>query len=378
MKRKVLIIVKRLDGGTGTFVLNLIDLEKESNNNFHFDILSLETPAFRDIVRTDVEFFSGKNTYPEKYKLYPAGIITLIREVVWLTKKMGEMRPDITLCVDLHCILINYLALIVSRKRIPMIANIHNNVRDTIRSKSSPILGFILKIIFSHVLKKVNFIICVSTNLSSQVKDYFSLKSQPHTIYNGVTIPRGIKPKSFKYKKKILLCISRFDKQKDQVTLLKAFHMAFKEFPNIELVLVGDGSLKETIRKKVEKMGMSREIKFLDWVQKPETLYQKSDIFILSSKREGLPFVLIEAMSYGLPVISTNSPFGPSEILKEGKDGILVPIGDYGSMKEAIIKLVTNKKMYESLSRKSIKRAKFFSKENMLKNYRKVFYSLSE
>jgi len=79
-----------------------------------------------------------------------------------------------------------------------------------------------------------------------------------------------------------------------------------------------------------------------------------------------------------LPVISTNSPFGPSEILKEGKDGILVPIGDYGSMKEAIIKLVTNKKMYESLSRKSIKRAKFFSKENMLKNYRKVFYSLSE
>jgi glycosyltransferase involved in cell wall biosynthesis len=88
--------------------------------------------------------------------------------------------------------------------------------------------------------------------------------------------------------------------------------------------------------------------------------------------------VLLEAISQGLPIISTNAPYGPSEVLGNGKYGILTPVGDEEKMAEAMIELLSNKKRYNHFARKSLERVKFFSEEKMLKAYMQLILRLVE
>jgi glycosyltransferase involved in cell wall biosynthesis len=126
----------------------------------------------------------------------------------------------------------------------------------------------------------------------------------------------------------------------------------------------------------VSRLGLSRKISFLGWVKNISPYLKKSDIFVLSSKREGFGYVLIEAMSQGKPVISTNTPYGPSEILDNGKYGILVPMGDEEAMKRAILKLLTDKKKYHYYAKKAFERSEFFSLDKMLRAYKKLIVGL--
>ena len=105
---------------------------------------------------------------------------------------------------------------------------------------------------------------------------------------------------------------------------------------------------------------------------------RRSDVFVFSSKREGFGYVLLEAMSQGLPVISSNTPYGPSEILNNGKYGIIVPVGNVALLKKAILKLLIEDKVYKNYSKKSIERSIFFSKDKMINDYKKVLISLNK
>lgn len=133
----------------------------------------------------------------------------------------------------------------------------------------------------------------------------------------------------------VVLGVGKMKPQKDFPTLLKAFALLRQEHP-AKLIILGDGAGKEGLEALAETLGIRADVAFPGYVANPYAYFRHASLFVLSSAWEGLPNVLIEAMACGCPVVSTDCPSGPSEILDGGRFGRLVPVGDYEEMAKAI------------------------------------------
>lgn len=226
------------------------------------------------------------------------------------------------------------------------------------RSNSSPsgwAHNFLKKKIFSFFFKFSENIIVNSYEFKKELFDEFNLRSS--VIYNPLNL-NEIKRKSkinldfnFFKKKNILkiINVARFTKQKDHITLLKSFKTISKIIDS-RLLLIGYGSEKENIINFLKENNIYSKVKILNFQNNPYKYISKSDIFILSSKFEGLPNVLLEALSLKKFVISSNCPTGPSEILKNGKYGFLFKVGNHVDLSKKIIKYSKSMKKYNKMA----------------------------
>ena len=147
-------------------------------------------------------------------------------------------------------------------------------------------------------------------------------------IYNPLN-QAEIKKKAKKKVKKIfntrnkikILNIGRFTEQKDQITLLKSLNF-LKKYIDYEAILIGRGTLQSNLKKYVIENELNKKIKIMDFVENPYNLMSQTDIFVLSSKYEGLPNVLLESLVLKKFIISSDCPTGPREILINGRGGL--------------------------------------------------------
>lgn len=134
----------------------------------------------------------------------------------------------------------------------------------------------------------------------------------------------------------IILGVGRLAPQKDFGTLMDAAAVVRESQP-VRLLILGEGDERATLEQKIESMNAGSWISMPGFAKNPFSVMKNADLFVLSSKFEGLPGVLIQAMATGCPVVSTDCPSGPMEILKSGKYGRLVPVGDSQKMAGAIL-----------------------------------------
>lgn len=134
----------------------------------------------------------------------------------------------------------------------------------------------------------------------------------------------------------IVISVGRLTEQKDYSMLLDAFYMVIKQ-ANARLVILGEGEDRNHLERKVENLGLQEVVLLPGFVDNPYAYLAHSSVFVLSSRWEGLPTVLVEAMACGLPVISTDCPSGPREILQSGKYGRLIPVGDPAALSAAML-----------------------------------------
>jgi len=132
-----------------------------------------------------------------------------------------------------------------------------------------------------------------------------------------------------------IVCVARFTEQKDHATLLAAFN-SLNDMRKAGLVLIGHGPLEPALRASIEAMHLTQRVKLVTDEQNPFRWMSSANVVVLSSRWEGSPNVLIEAMALGTPVVSTDCPSGPSELLLGGRLGPLVPVGDAAAMAQAI------------------------------------------
>jgi glycosyltransferase involved in cell wall biosynthesis len=133
-----------------------------------------------------------------------------------------------------------------------------------------------------------------------------------------------------------VLGAGRLTAQKDFATLLSAFALA-KERQPLRLIILGEGELRDPLQALASELGVAPEVRFPGFVENPYAFMSRSRVFVLSSAWEGFGLVLVEAMACGTPVVSTDCPAGPAEILEGGKYGRLVPVGDAIALAEAIL-----------------------------------------
>ncbi len=112
----------------------------------------------------------------------------------------------------------------------------------------------------------------------------------------------------------------------------------------MQLVFLGDGEERPKLERQVRELGLQDDVWMPGFVENPWKFMSKADVFVLSSKWEGLPTVLVEALALGMKVVSTDCEFGPRELLQDGKLGWLTPTGDAPAMAETIIKALDTEK----------------------------------
>lgn len=138
-----------------------------------------------------------------------------------------------------------------------------------------------------------------------------------------------------------IVCVARFAAQKDHQTLLKAFaHIPRSDRRGIGLVLLGGGPLESEIREKIESLDLNGSVKIITGDSNPYRWLKSADLLVLSSRWEGSPNVLIEALALGVPVVSTDCPSGPRELLADGRFGELVPVGDVEALSRGLIRAI--------------------------------------
>ena len=133
----------------------------------------------------------------------------------------------------------------------------------------------------------------------------------------------------------VIVTAGRLVPVKDHFTLLDAFARLRTTRP-ARLVIFGEGPLEAALRERAQTLGIEGSVLLPGYVNDPAACYAPADLFVLSSTSEGFGNVLIEAMAAGVPVVSTDAPHGPREILADGEFGALVPVGDAAALAEAM------------------------------------------
>jgi glycosyltransferase involved in cell wall biosynthesis len=170
-----------------------------------------------------------------------------------------------------------------------------------------------------------------------------------------------------------ILTVAELKKEKDHETLIKAFSSLPKAL-NAKLIILGEGYLRESLSDLIEQLDLHNSVELVGFVDNPYPWYLSADLFVLSSRWEGFGNVIVEALECGVPVVSTDCPTGPREILDNGRYGKLVPIGDYKALSIAIEEsskmthsheLLINRAQDFSVSRISIEYLNYFFSEKM-------------
>lgn len=144
-------------------------------------------------------------------------------------------------------------------------------------------------------------------------------------------------------RRKEIVSAGRFVHGKNFSLLLQAFAKIEKTFKEYSLVLYGDGILKEQLWREAQNLGICNKLKMPGYINDLGERMRESSLFVLSSDYQGMPNVLIEAMALGLPCISTDCPSGgPRFLIEDGKNGLLVPVGNVDAMAEAMTHILNN------------------------------------
>ncbi len=175
--------------------------------------------------------------------------------------------------------------------------------------------------------------------------------------------------------------VGRINQEKDLFTWLRAFALVARRYPSARCVLVGDGrgdNTKAELERLAEELGISHQVQFPGYRSNLQSVYAAFDVFVLSSRREGLPNCILEAMAMGLPVVTTDVA-GAKELVKDGNTGYVVPIGDADGLAAALLKIVEDpalRKRFGQAGRQRIESE--FSFANRLRRIEDLYDALVE
>jgi glycosyltransferase involved in cell wall biosynthesis len=173
----------------------------------------------------------------------------------------------------------------------------------------------------------------------------------------------------------LVVSVGRLVHQKGFDILLRAFRKV-RDVKAAKLLLVGDGEKREELTSLAQSLHLQNDVLFLGMQENPFQFIGRAEVFCLASRYEGFGNVILEAMSLGVPVIVTDCPSGPSEIVEKGKYGILVPTENADAIAEALIRVLSDNQLRAGLSELSLKRAKDFDLEPSLKQWEDLILNL--
>lgn len=175
---------------------------------------------------------------------------------------------------------------------------------------------------------------------------------------------------------KEVIAVGRYAEQKGFDRLISAWRKVIEKHPDWTLKIYGDGWMHGQLQSQIENLGLSDTCFLEHTVSDIIEKYQESSIFVLSSRFEGLPLVMIEAMACGVPVVAFACHCGPRDIISEGVDGFLVDEGDIDGLAEGITRLIEDTNLRRQMGEKAREKAEKYKIENIGAQWIALFESL--
>ena len=188
-------------------------------------------------------------------------------------------------------------------------------------------------------------------------------------IYNWIDSMDIVNKNDIDSKK--LITVGRFDSQKGYDYLSKVAINILSSYPDWQWDIYGSGDeqVKQDLLTELDKGGVLSQVHFKGNVNGTDNMYPGHAIYVMTSRYEGLPLVLLEAKQYGLPIVSFNCPTGPAEIVLDKENGYLVDDYDINYMSEKIFTLIENENLRAQFAEKSMKDTEKFSKKKIIKQW---------
>ena len=320
--------------------ITLITFDKNQNKKFNSNI-KIKTPFFNP------SFIRGR------YLKYFLCLLVLLK-ITLFDKKNLVLSFQANIFVIILCKFLNLK--IISRSNSSSLGWSNNFFKQTI---------------FKIFFKKADKIIVNSYEFKKEMDKKYKINCicilNPFN-FNEIKKKSNYKTNFIFQKKNIkLITVGRVTDQKDFITILKALNIVKKS--NVELVIVGKGEKEIEIKRYIKLNNLNKKVRLLGYKKNPFPYIKQADLFLLSSKFEGLPNVLVEALYLKKFIISTDCPTGPKEILDNGRFGELVKIGDY----KKIAKLIDNFKKTKIVKNKIKDGYKSLKKYNYKINCEKYY-----
>lgn len=360
----IIFVTASLNSGGSERVMSLL-ANSLAQGGHDVEILCVNKPIVFYPIETSVKVWLVANEI---------GNNSLHRKAAWLRKHVETVKPDVVIAfmTSVYCMTLASLAGI----RVPVITSeridpCHSDFfRKLIRM-------LILPLTSHHVVQ------------TEHIRNYYPsfIRKKTSIIYNPVNdevfkSPDGLQvqgenaassvqssntPIEVREEVKLnrIISVGRLTEQKNQEMMIRAFAKVANDFPNWQLVIYGEGPMRESLELIVDSLEMQDRVLLPGRTEHVIEELRKSKIFCLSSDFEGMSNAMIEAICTGLPIVITNVS-GVSELVEDGKSGYVVPCGDVEQLALALQKVMSNSDIQETMSEFNLKKADMFKLGNIV------------
>lgn len=334
-QKKIAIFLRDLDGGGIQKVV--INLAKEMAKNG---------------ILIDIVVTSGKNSFLEKFSPEIAIVNLNSPMALWsafpLAQYLKQQKPEVLLSHGHSNNVAAIIAITIAKVTTRVIMVTHNTLSldKLLIPKKSKLLHFLMRLFYPYA----DGLVAVSQGTAHELESELGLKKNSvKTIYNPIVnedlIAKINEPLHHPWfqpnQPPVFLAVGRLSTEKDYINMLQAFaHLRAQR--QARLLILGEGNMRSDLELLAKDLGIESDVSMPGFVKNPYAYMSKASVLVLSSQYEALPTVICEAMACGCPVVSTNCPYGPAEILENGKYGSLVPVKDPISLADAMLKTLDN------------------------------------
>ena len=333
----------------------------------------------------DITIITGNANGDMQQSFNSAKIIDLKREergdykLLFAQKEINKItkdqNPDVILAVPGYSTIAAIKA--ANKNKLKVAIMVDNKLSLLKKGRIKHIISYNL---YKHYYRKADIIITAHKNAENDIiKNYNIRKQKVKTIYyplidiKSISKIKAIKHKWNSDKYTLVFSAGRLCEEKDFPTLIKAFKTARAVNDKLRLIIAGDGEEREKLISLIEKAGLQDTIELPGHVDNVIGYMKASDIFVLPSKKEAFGIVLIEALSCGIPVVSSDTESGAQkELLKNSEIGILFKPGDI----KALSNILADQNTYKNNVKRQIEKANEFDYEKSINEYNSVLRSI--
>jgi glycosyltransferase involved in cell wall biosynthesis len=368
-KIKIALIIPSMKaGGAERVALNMINSLDRRRFEPHLALFDAQG-EFIDSIGADVKLHSiDKKSRWDVFRM----IFALKRLIA------DDIDADIAISHLEYANLITLLAAFFSSRFPPIFVVEHScPSRHARMQRWSAIRNFLLR----RLYKRAACVIAVSGGVKSDLESSFGIPpSKIRVIYNGIDLElieknKRLEPEEqglFSDSALVVCAAGRLKPEKNYPLLLDAFAAARLPKPS-RLIILGEGSEKQRLEDQCARLKIKDRVMFLGFKVNPYQYIARSDVFVLSSDFEGFPCVLLEAMACATPIIATDCPSGPGELIISGESGILTPVGDARAMTSALEKMLIDRDYAVKLKENGLIKAQKYSIPKMTAGYEELF-----
>jgi len=383
-KVKICFVINSMVGGGAERVSSLLIRELSKNDNFNISLCLLEKSDLYYELPTDIKIsYLGQNNFNDNN----------IKKVIGLYSQSNMLREIIKKDnIDLIFSFLgraNYVSILASNKTNSKVIISERAMTSESYPKGYNLKSMINRYLISSLYPKADYITPNAKLIKYDlVKNFMIPKDKIEVIYNPFDLKQIDKIEKTnqldQFQKPIIVNVGSLHERKNQELLILAFARS-----NIDgtLLIFGEGNEKNKLEDLIVRLELTKRVYLMGHKKDIFSYLKSADLFVLSSKREGFPNVIVEAMACGLPIVSTDCKSGPREILAPDSDevyflkddieyskyGVLVPENNIELLAQGIKKICDNT-LLDKYKSKSLERAKNFDKSIIIEQYVKLIY----